>query len=321
MKITIIGTGAYGIALASSLYQKNKINLWTKFEKECEELLTTRVSKKLNNYTIPKEINITSDVKYIDEAELVIIAVPGEFVESTLNEIKNHFNKKQYFVIATKGIDEKSGRFIFEILNKCYNTNKYAVISGPSFAKEIVTGNPIGLSLASKNKETIKIITGAFSNSNIKLRPTSDIVGISICGAIKNIIAIASGMLEGIESGNSTRAMLITESLHDIKSMIKKLGGSGKSILSFAGFGDLLLTCTSEESRNFSFGKLLSTGTEEEINKYRTATTIEGLYTLKSVYKLLRNKKVSIPIINLIYNIVYKNVDTHKLLSFLMEKE
>ena len=172
------------------------------------------------------------------------------------------------------------------------------------------------------SRETELKLKQTLQNKYLKLRTTNDIIGIEICGSIKNVIAIASGMLAGMGYPDSTSCMFITESLNDIKNLIKALGGSNKTILSYAGFGDLLLTCTSTKSRNYSFGKIIGEGkSKEEIDNYINTTTIEGLYTLKSIHKLLKKKKVKMPIINLIYDIIFKNTDPQELTKFLIEKE
>ena len=165
------------------------------------------------------------------------------------------------------------------------------------------------------------VVRKCFQNSTTKFRRTKDIVGIEICGSIKNVMAIASGMLEGMGVTDSTRALFLTESMNDIKELIDALGGKKKSILSFAGFGDILMTCTSKNSRNFSFGYLIGSGaTNEEVNKYLETTTVEGMYTLKSIHKLVRRKKVKMPIINLIHDIIEGKKDKEEMLKFLINK-
>lgn len=146
-------------------------------------------------------------------------------------------------------------------------------------------------------------------------------IGTELCGSIKNVIAVAAGILEGLGYSESTRSFLITESLHDIKELIRGLGGKKKTILSFAGVGDLILTATSTKSRNYSFGILLGKGEFEEANKYLETTTVEGYYTLKSIYSLLRKRKIKMPVVDLIYKVVMKNEDPNKLVKFLMEKK
>ena len=198
----------------------------------------------------------------------------------------------------------------------------WRVISGGTFAEDIINMVPIGFSLASRSNYTRNIITKAMANDYVKIRHTRDIIGTEICGSIKNVIAIASGMLDGMGYPISTSTMFITESLHDIKALIKALGGNKKTILSFAGFGDILLTCTSTKSRNYTLGKLIGEGkSKEEINNYIKNTTIEGLYTLYSIKKLLRNKKIKMPIINLIYDIIVNEKEPSNLTKFLIEKE
>ena len=324
MKVAIIGTGAYGLALALTIAENNhQVMMWTKFEEE-KRIIEEKHSydKVLPNIIIPDKIEITLDMKNcLDQAKLIIIAVPAGFVNDICLEMKKWITPDQHICIASKGIEQGTYLFINDVVKKHIKTSKIAVISGPSFAIDIASKMPIGLTLATENNETDLIVKTALENSHFKLRSTTDIYGTEICGAIKNVIAIASGMLNGLKAPESTQAMFITESLHDVKALIKNLDGDGNTILSFAGFGDLLLTCTSKKSRNFTFGHYLATKTQTEIEEYIHTHTIEGLYTLKAIYKLISEKKVDIPIINLIYDIVFHQKNPKELLTFLIEKE
>lgn len=324
MKVTILGTGAYGISLALMFNKNTKdITMWTKFSNECEMLEKERENKKvLPGVIIPDNIQFSNDMKEaITSAELIVVAIPAAFCDDVFCELKNYITKEQHICIATKGIEQDTCLFITDVLEKYIKTENVAVISGPSFAVDIASNVPIGLTLATKNKITEELLKKYLQNDVLKLRQTSDIIGTEICGSIKNVIAIAAGMLDGLNMPESTQAMFITESLHDIKELIKALGGDGKTILSFAGFGDLLLTCTSTKSRNFRFGLMIGENRDKkEIQEFIDNTTIEGLYTLKSIHKLLHNKKVNIPIIDLIYDIVFNNVSPNELKKFLIEK-
>lgn len=325
MKVTILGSGAYGIALAL-MFNENKcdITLWEKFEGHAKQLRETRINDRvLPNVLIPKNIKIMSDLEEsIKNSELIVIAIPAGFVDEVAAELAKYIKKGQHICIATKGIEQDTCLFIDDVVQKYIKTKNIAAISGPSFAVDIANHVPIGLTLATKNKKTAALIHQGLENKTLKLRDTDDLVGTEICGSIKNVIAIAAGMIDGMGLPESTQAMLITESLHDIKELIKALGGDGKTILSFAGFGDLLLTCTSTKSRNFSFGRLIGSGTsKDEIDNYINNTTIEGLYTLKSIHKLIKNKKVDIPIIDLIHDIVFYDKDPNEIKRFLIEKQ
>ncbi len=321
MKVTILGTGAYGLALSKILIKnKNEVVMWTAIEKEKNELLYTKKSSKIKDFILDDGIVVTTNIKVaIEDSELIVIAIPTAFVTDVCKSMKKYIKPKQHICIASKGIEQETCLFISDMIKKQIKTKKIGAISGPSFAIDLVKKVPIGLSVASKSKKTLKIIQDAFSNDCFKLYPTTDIVGVEVCGAVKNIIAISSGMIEGMGYPISTQALLITESLHDIKVLIRALGGNDRTLLSFAGFGDILLTCTSEKSRNYCFGKLIGSGaTKEQIEEYTNKITVEGLYTLKSIYKLINKKKIDIPTINIIYDIVFKNDSINRLIDYLM---
>ena len=319
MKIGIIGTGVFGIAIASILYKNgNEISMWTKFEEEKKELSNNRIRNNLNNYKIPDDIKITNNINEVCEnKDIIFIVVPAEFVSSTC-KLAIPYIKNQHICIASKGIEESSSMFLPDIVKQLFNTNKVCVISGPTFAIDIVNDVPIGLSLASYNPSTSKIVYDALKNDKVKIFKTNDVIGTCICGSIKNVLAIASGIVDGLNFPISTQAMLITQALHDVEELINKLGGTGRTILSFAGFGDIILTCTSSKSRNYTLGKLIGSKVgDKEINEYTNSTTIEGLTALRSIHNIINDNKIDIPIIKLIYDIVYNKKNPESIISFL----
>ena len=322
MKVGILGSGAYGIALASILVSnKNEVVIWSHRKEECDSLNETRISDKLKGYKIPKEIIFTNNIEEsIKGMDLIVISVPAFAFEETVKKMKTFISKKTPVLIATKGIQQNTCLFLNDIFES-YCNNDLAVISGPTFAIDIVSNSPVGFSLATRKKRVEEIVNKCFANDKVKFRTTKDIIGVEICGSVKNVMAIASGILEGMKASDSTRALFLTESLNDIKELIHALGGKKKTILSFAGFGDILMTCTSKTSRNFSFGYLIGSGaSKEEIDAYSNNTTVEGLYTLKSIHKLVRRKKVKMPIINLIHDIILGKKDKEEILEFLIKK-
>lgn len=325
MNICILGTGVYGIAMASALAQnkKNKIVMWTESDESLERLEKTRNSfDLLNRMKIDEGIKFTTSYEEaLKNADIVFIMTAAKFVNSVCKEIMPYISNKMHFVIGSKGIEQESCRFIHEVFLNYINTRRLAVISGPSFAIDIANFEPIGLSVAVKNNDTFNTLLKVYKGTNIKLRKSTDMIGVELCGSIKNVIAVASGILEGLGYSESTRSFLITESLHDIKELIHALNGKKKTILSYAGVGDLLLTATSTKSRNYSYGVLLGQKKFADATKYLEATTVEGYYTLKSIYTLLRRKKIKMPVVDLIYNIVMKGEQPEKLATFLMEKK
>ena len=321
MNITILGAGAYGLALSSMFLENNcNITMWTKSDDEKETLEKERCNKKLlPDYKISKKIKFTTNLeKAVKDANVIVIAIPVKYVTNIIMELKDYYKKEQHICIASKGIEQGSCLFIASIIKKNIKTNKFCVISGGTFAVDMIKKVPLGLSLASKNKSTINIIKKTLQNDYLKLTITNDVFGVEMYGAIKNVIAIAGGIIDGMGYPESTKCMFITKSLNDIVELIYEMGGNKKTILTYAGIGDLLLTCNSVKSRNYSFGRMIGEKvSKEKLDEYINNTTIEGLYTLKSIYDLIHSKKIKMPIINIIYDIVYNHKDTKLLEDYL----
>jgi len=321
MNITILGAGAYGLALSSMFLENNcNITMWTKSDDEKETLEKERCNKKLlPDYKISKKIKFTTNLeKAVKDANVIVIAIPVKYVTNIIMELKDYYKKEQHICIASKGIEQGSCLFIASIIKKNIKTNKFCVISGGTFAVDMIKKVPLGLSLASKNKSTINIIKKTLQNDYLKLTITNDVFGVEMYGAIKNVIAIAGGIIDGMGYPESTKCMFITKSLNDIVELIYEMGGNKKTILTYAGIGDLLLTCNSVKSRNYSFGRMIGEKvSKEKLDEYINNTTIEGLYTLKSIYDLIHSKKIKMPIINIIYDIVYNHKDIKLLEEYL----
>lgn len=306
MKIGILGAGAYGMAM-TSVFDNNghKIKIWSNSEEEVNLLLTNHKSNKID-YIIPDDFVITTDMKLVVmDADIIVIAVPSEFVRNVCKELNKYFKEEQIICIASKGIENNSCLFMDDVVSQYIKTDNIAVISGGTFAEDMVKEVPVGLTLATKSKLAGDIILKAMENDYVKIQITDDIIGTEICGSIKNVFAIAAGMLEGMKYPESTKSLFMTEVIKDIKFLIKSLGGKEETILSFAGIGDILLTCSSSKSRNYTLGKMIGEERErQEIKKYIDSSTIEGLYTLNSIKKLLNDKEIEMPIIDLISDII-----------------
>ena len=322
MKIGILGAGAYGMAMAS-VFDNNghKIKIWSNSEEEVNLLLTNHKSNKID-YIIQDDFVITTDMKLVVmDADIIVIAVPSEFVRNVCMELNKYFKEEQIICISSKGIENNSCLFMDDVVRQCIKTDNIAVISGGTFAEDMVKEVPVGLTLATKSKLAGDIILKAMENDYVKIQITDDIIGTEICGSIKNVFAIAAGMLEGMKYPNSTKSLFMTEVIKDIKFLIKSLGGKEETILSFAGIGDILLTCSSSKSRNYTLGKMIGEERErQEIKKYIDSSTIEGLYTLNSIKKLLNDKEIEMPIIDLISDIIMGKKNLIELNNFLKKK-
>lgn len=320
----MLGTGIYGLALALELAKKNNdIWMWTESEDVAETFKKTKKLPKLLDQKLPSNIHVTASYeKALKDARIIFFTCASKYIDSVCQAIKPYYRSNMEICIATKGIEESTEELLSNIIADTLLTRKIAVISGPTFAIDMIHGEPVALAIASMHRKTARTIISCLSNDKLKLRPTKDLIGIQLCGAIKNCIAIASGIINGLGYSDSTQAFLINESLHDIKKVIYYMGGKPKTILTFAGVGDLMLTCTSQKSRNFQFGYTIGkTKDSKKIKEFLNKNTVEGYYTLEVVYKLLKHKNIDIPLINTIYNIVYNEENPDILPKFLIEKK
>lgn len=317
MKVTILGTGALGIALAKVISETKQVSLsmWTKFEEEKELVKTTRGNDKLiPGIRINDDVEITSDLEEaVEESEVIINCLPFIAVESVAHELKKVYNN-QYICSTTKGIDMTTFETTTEIFNRVLNTDKVAALSGPSFAIEIATHNTISFVLAGKDNETVDVIYTLLSNDNIFIDKSEDDIGVQLCGAVKNAVAIGSGILYGMDASDSTKAAYLARGMKDMAKIISSLGGKEDTLITYAGIGDLILTCTSEKSRNFSCGKLLGQGNNlvQAVEKLN-GKTVEGIKIIESLRNYMKEKELELDTIPKLYDIVFNNDDIKKI--------
>jgi len=311
MKITILGCGAYGQAIATNLLENNiNITMWNKFQTEIDEIK--------NNY---KDINFTTNLETsIKNTDLIIIAIPVNFIESTILKLKTYY-QNQDILIASKGIDTKNNKFAYEIVKDILNINNIGVISGGSFAIDMQNKKLLGLTLSTTTPSIEAKVKQSLETNYTKIQYTNDIIGVSICGSIKNVMAIGYGILDGAKYPESSKFLFLTEAIYEITNLIKELNGNEATIMSYAGIDDIMMTCTSSKSRNYSLGQLIGSNKSiKEIENYKNNTTIEGLGTSLSIHNLSKQKNINLPIANIIYNILYNNENYNTLIKYLQTK-
>ena len=321
MKLGIIGTGAYAIALTSLLEEKNfSTIMWTKLENEYNELTNNHTNLSIIDYKLKSNISFTMNLEELsDKSRAIIIAIPAKFLKETIKEIKPFYHN-QPILIATKGMIKENNLLIHEYLQKELNTNNIACISGPSFAKDIILKQPIGLTIGSNDLNTLNYFYNIFSNiSNLSVEKVNDIISIELFGIFKNIIAIGSGILNGMNINPSTITKFLYDASLDIKDIIKKLDKDINTFYTYAGFGDYLLTTTSNESRNYTFGYLI--GKNENYDDYKNKTTIEGLDNLDTIINYLNSKNIKFNLLNLLNYIINKKQNKEELINYLKNKE
>lgn len=311
MKISILGMGAYGIALARVFCENdNKVSIWSKFKDEADIVKLKR--ENINVFPgikIPRQIDITSDLKEsVENAKIIVIAVPMNAVRDVCKELSNYITKEQVICIASKGIETGTNQLMSEVVFEETKSENICMLSGPSFAIDLVRNNDIGLTVASESSIARTAVKICLENSRITVNLSRDIIGVQVSASVKNVFAIILGMLDGMKKSESTRAKIFTLLADDLRIIIEIYGGKAQTMFTYAGIGDLFLTCLSPKSRNYTFGKYLGQGlSREEALDKMTVKTVEGLYSLSSLKEILEVKEIEIKSINAIYGIVYNN--------------
>lgn len=322
--ITVIGDGSWGTTLAIYLCKrKYNVKLWGVFPEYLKVLENNRENPKfLPEIKFPGNLKICFDVgKTISNSDLIIFAVPSKYMRSVLEQLsENDFADKVVLSVA-KGMEENTFMCMSEVIKELIGVKKIAVLSGPTIAYEIANGMPAACVIASEDKQTRIILQDIFNSSNFRIYTSSDVKGVEICGAIKNIIAIAAGITDGIGYQTNTKAALLTRGIVEISRLGKKLGAQSETFSGLAGIGDLITTCFSKKSRNRTFGEDIGKGKKREDIVNSMDMVVEGVTTVKSIYNLGKKINIDLPIINQVYSVLYKDKSPLDAVMDLMKRE
>ena len=322
--ISVIGDGGWGTTLAIHLSKNNyNVSLWGPFPQYLQQIRKNNYNRKfLPGIKIPRKINIVDNLKTaIDNCDLIVFAMPSKYTLSTVKKIKStkiDLSEKMILSI-TKGIDTKRLLRISEIIHsELGNGLSVSVLSGPTIAMEVAKGLPSTAVIASKDLKTAKKLQSIFNSPNFRIYSSTDIIGVEIGGSIKNIIAIACGVCDGLGFGSNTKAAILTRGLAEMSRLGIRLGTKEKTFPGLSGLGDLVTTCVSPQSRNRSVGEKLGKGRQIDQILSSMDMVAEGVETVKAVYKLSQKLDISMPITKEVYNIIYKKKSPNKAVSDLM---
>ena len=320
--IGVMGGGAWGTTVAKLLSDKNSnVLLWAKETQVKKDIEKTRINKTyLNKIKLNKSLKITNHLEDLSELDILFVVIPTQYIQATLKPLKKIIKRNCILVNCAKGIDIKSTSLISEVINKTLPSNRLAIMSGPNFALEIALGKPTATLIATQKISDAKYIANLISSKTFRPYLSNDIIGAQICGAMKNVYAIGCGIIVGKNFGENAVASVIARSFAEIKSVGKKLGAQPETLSGLSGLGDLFLTCSSKKSRNFSLGFDLAKGKKLE-NLLRNKKTIaEGAYTVKAIKKLGKKLKLSLPLNDAIYKILYQNKNINNTISELLNR-
>lgn len=326
MRIGVIGAGAWGTALANLLAEKGyDVGLWA-FEKEvCADILDARENKVfLPGIHLCQHLTPSNDLNTVASAkDMLLLAVPSHVFRSVAVRLVHHPTERTLIVNATKGIENETHLTMSGILEQLLPPRlhgRIAVLSGPSFAKEVAKQIPTAVTIAARTVEVAQQVQTTFATSYFRVYTSYDVVGAELGGAVKNVMAIAAGISDGLGLGYNTRAALITRGVAEIQRLATRLGANPKTFMGLAGIGDLVLTCTGKLSRNWTVGHKLGQGMKLEAILSETRTVAEGVRTTKSVYNLSRKIGVEMPIAEQIYRILYEDLEPKEALHVLMSR-
>ncbi|MFA7141930.1 MAG: NAD(P)H-dependent glycerol-3-phosphate dehydrogenase [Candidatus Paceibacterota bacterium] len=318
--ITILGDGAWATTLAI-LLDKNghKVVVWSIFPDYLEELDLKRVNDRyLPSIAIPKGIEFEKDInKAVSESEIIVNAIPSKFYRNILKMITCDV-KEKVFVSVSKGIEQKSLKRMTEVMEEEFPKVKSCVLSGPTIAIEVAREMPTACIVTSTDSEVSKLVQEIFFNENFRVYTSKDLLGVEICSALKNIIAIASGISDGLGFGSNTKAAILARGIVEIARLGKAMGAKKETFFGIAGLGDLATTCMSLESRNRTLGERIGKGEKIEEIVSSTNSIIEGLTTTEAVFNLSKKYGIEMPITNQVYLILYEKKNPREALLDLM---
>ena len=329
MKIGVIGAGTWGVALARMLTNSNHdVVVWSAIDEEIDSLSTTRTHKNLPGAVIPEGTKFTKTLSdAVIGMDILLLAVPSVFVRATTAKLAQFVAEGQIIVNVAKGIEENTLFMMTEVIRDELNKHsapdnvKLLALSGPTHAEEVARDLPTTIISACEDEETAKIVQDVFMNTCMRVYTHFDVLGVELSGALKNIIALATGISSGLGFGDNTKAALITRGIAEIRRLGLKMGCHDQTFAGLAGIGDLIVTATSEHSRNNRCGKLIGSGVEPKEAMKQIGMVVEGINALPAAIALAKKYDVEMPITETAYSVIFEGVDPKSAVLKLMTRD
>lgn len=324
--ITVLGAGSWGSALSIVLSDnKHNVKLWTHRQNQAEAINQTHKNEKYLEIMIPEEIKAYYDlVEAVKDSDAIVIVVPTKAIRDVCKQLNNILKHSPVLIHASKGIEPGSLKRVSEIISeemKQYNYEDIVVLSGPSHAEEVARRQPTTVTVSSKNSKHAKFAQDLFINEAFRVYTSTDVIGIELGGALKNIIALGAGISDGLGFGDNAKAALLTRGLAEIARLGTSLGANPITFLGLPGVGDLVVTCTSVHSRNWRAGHLLGSGRSLQEILDQMDMAVEGVRTTKAAYQLAAQQNVEMPITTGLYEILFNNKNPRDVVENLMNRD
>ena len=320
--IAIMGSGAFGTALAVLCHRcGHKVNVWSRSEAELKQKGETICHKKLPNIEISKEITFSTDLSCLVDCELLILALPSFAIRENCAKIRELISEKTIILCAAKGLEKGTYKDFVTVIEEELPNSPCVALSGPSFATEIAKGIPTTVVAASRNREAADMVQDLLMDKTLRIYVSDDVIGVELGGALKNSIAVCSGICDGLlDNASNTKAALMTRGITEIARLGVALGGRQETFAGLSGIGDLMLTCSSNQSRNYRFGQLLSQGMQVQEAMDSIGMVVEGYHVTGTAYELAQSMNVDMPIVTQAYEVLYKGKNPKLALQDLMAR-
>jgi glycerol-3-phosphate dehydrogenase (NAD(P)+) len=327
LRIGVVGAGSWGTALANLLGAKGfAVDLWV-FEKEVKEqiLQSGENAVFLPGFKLSSNLNPSNDLaQVVSDKDVVLVVVPSHLVRQTTLNMASHLAKDTILVAASKGIENRTHLTMTGVMQETLadiSPIRLAVLSGPSFAREVAANLPTVVTVASEDDDVAAQVQQVMASPYFRVYTSEDVTGVELGGSLKNVIAIAAGVIDGLQLGLNTRAALITRGMTEIRRLGLRMGANPRTFTGLAGFGDLILTCTGDLSRNHTVGQKIGQGEKVKDILGNMRMVAEGVKTAKSVYNLSRKLKVEMPISHETYRILYEDLSPKEAVMKLMTRD
>lgn len=322
--VAFLGGGSFGTALGILLANKGyEVSIYDRKKSVVDDININRKNDKyIKNLNIPKNVTAYNDLdETIKNAKFIVLSIPSHAIRTVSRSLKNKISEDVVIISIAKGIEEGTNLRLSEVIEEELPNNKVVILSGPSHAEEVAFDIPTTVVVASKNLDAANEVQDLFISKNFRVYTNDDLIGVEVGGAVKNIIALAAGVCDGIGYGDNSKAALMTRGMAEIVRIGMKLGGNSETFLGLTGMGDLIVTCTSPHSRNRRAGFLIGKGksTEEAIEE--VGMVVEGIKACKAFYDLKEKLNVEMPITDVLYKILFQNKDPKYAVVDLMERE
>lgn len=320
-RVTVLGSGAFGLALAIVCDNLgHKVTVWSAFEQEIEELKSTgENAEKLPGVKINEGIGLTTDISCVTGSDIVVLGIPSSFLRNVCMQAAEFISPESIILNTSKGLEAESFKTMSQVAQECFPSNTVAVLTGPSHAEEVSRGIPTTVITACENYEAAKFIQKTFTTTLFRVYLCDDVMGAEIGGSLKNVIALAAGVCDGLGFGDNTKAALMTRGISEIRRLGIAMGAQEETFAGLSGIGDLIVTCCSMHSRNRRAGILIGQGTSPE-DAVKQVGTVEGYACTKNAFELAQKLKVEMPITQELYDILFNGMPANSALKNLMNR-